>query len=329
MQALVTGADGLLGTHLVRKLLDRGVRVRAFLHPRSDSCTLDGLDIERCPGDLLGDPAPLREAVEGCDRVFHCAAVTDLWADRRIVWNVNLEGTRRLLDACAQAGTGRLVHVGSGSSFAFGPMDRPGDETGPYPDAYRGIPYMESKFEAMGEVLRQVRDRGLDAVVVAPTFLLGRYDFRPSSGELIRQFITRRIPFTSPGGRNFAYAGDVAEALLAAADHGRPGRCYLAGGENLSYLDFFTRVARIQGGLRPPRLALPASALLAAGAAGSAYARLTGRPAALNLTVARLSLLETYYSSARAVDELGMPCTPVDTAIAESIQSLKEYGHIH
>ena len=328
MQVLVTGADGLLGSHLVRVLLERGDSVRVLVHPDSASPTLEGLPLDRRAADLLSADDFLFEAVRGCRVVFHCAAVTDLRASRELVWKVNFDGTRRLLDACVRARVPRVVHTGSASSFGFGSLGNPGNEGHPFPPAYRGLAYMESKRRAADLLQSYVKSGALEVVTVAPTFLLGAYDWRPSSGELIRQFVRRGFPFVSPGGRNFVYAGDAARLLAAAAERGRNGEDYIAGGHNLSYLDFFARVARIHGGVRPPRWVLPPSLILAAGWWGSVLSRISGKPAVLDTTLARLSLYGTYYSAEKAVRELGLGRTPIDAAISESILSLREYGHL-
>lgn len=325
---LVIGADGLLGSHLVRRLIEHDHSVRVLVHPQSRSPTLDGLPVQVTRADLLSDDECLERAVRGCRHVFHCAAITDPWSSPELTWKVNLEGTRKVIVACLAMGIERLVFTGSASTFQFGPPERPGDESGSFPQQYRGIAYMESKHAATRLVLDAVRQRGLDAVVVAPTFLLGDLDWRPSSGELIRQFIKRRLLFTSPGGRSFACAADVAEALLAAAERGRRGECYIAGGRNLSYLEFFGLVARIAGGVRPPRVVLPASVVVASGAVGSLVGRLASRKPALDLMTARLSIHGSYYSSAKAIGELGMPQTATEIAIEQSIRSLRNYGHL-
>lgn len=325
--ALVTGADGLLGSHLVRRLLEGGISVRAAIEPKSDSPALKGLEVDQRACDLLADNGGLDEAMAGCDCVFHCAAITDMWADPEVAWKVNLEGTRKVLDACLKNGTRRLVHTGTASSFAFGPVDQPGDETGAFSPVYRGTPYMESKHQAMKLVFEYTKDRGFDAVVIAPTFLLGAFDYRPSGGELIRQFIKRGLKYVSSGGRNFAYAGDVAGAAVLALEKGKTGAAYITGGENLTYMDFFTRVARIAG-VEPPRKVMPKTLIMVAGAAGSAYARVTGKRAMINLKMAKFSCYNTYYSSRKAAAELGMTFIPIETAIEESIESLREYGHV-
>lgn len=327
MKVLVTGADGLLGSSLVRELLEQGHSTRVLVQPASKSPTLKGLALERICANLPEDEAVLRAAVTGCDGVFHCAAITNQRAPAQLTWRINCEGAQKILDACLQAGVSKLVFVGSASSFQFGPIDRPGNESGGFPREYRGVTYMESKHKAMGLVLDYVRQNGLNAVVVCPTFMIGPYDAWPSSGELIRQFISRRLRTVTGGGRNFAHPRDVARAMVAALERGRSGECYILGGVNLTYMDFFTKVARIAG-LTPPRIVLPRAVVLAGGSAGSLYERISGKRALINLNLARLSLLGTYYSPAKAIKELGLAQTPIDIAIEESIRSLKEYGHL-
>lgn len=328
MKVLVTGADGLLGANLVRALRVVGYDVRAFVQRSGTARTLQGLDIEILRGDLLDeDTSVLTRALRGCEAVFHCAGLTNMRAPDGLMWRVNVDGTKRVVDASMRAGVRRFIHTGSASSLQFGSMEAPGDEGGGFPPVYRGVAYAESKAEASKYVLDCVARAHLDALIVAPTFMLGPFDERPSSGELIRQFVVRRMRFTSPGGRNFAYVGDVAWAMVNALQRGRTGETYVLGGTNLSYREFFSLVARAVG-KNPPRAVLPRAMVLAAGCAGSGAQSITRRPATLNRTMARLACEETYYDSSKAIDELAMPQTPVEQAIDESVRSLREYGHL-
>jgi len=323
---LVTGADGLLGSHITRKLLDGGFAVRVLVQPGSKSPTLDGLPVERVTGDILSGES-LEGAVKGCGHVFHCAAITDMWADKELTWRVNLDGTRNVLDACVREGVGRLVFIGSASSFQFGTLENPGDESGPFPEDYRGQAYSESKHKAMDLVREYVAEKGLDAVVVAPTFMIGSYDYRPSGGELIMQYIKRGMRYVSSGGRNFVHARDAADAAVKALELGRTGEVYIAGNINLTYFDFFSRTAEIAGAA-PPKWVLPNAVVLAVGAAGSAYRAVSRRPALIDLRIARLSICTTYYNPGKAISELGMETTPIEVAIEESVESLRQYGHL-
>lgn len=324
---LVTGADGLLGSNLVRELLKEGFSVRALIQPGSKSPTLENLPIEKLSGDLLSQDNTLEQAMTDIEAVFHCAAITNMWAKPELVFQVNLGGTRRVLDSCLLKGVKKLIFVGSASSFQFGSLQNPGDERGGFPVEYQGMPYMESKHQAMNLVKKYVKEKGIDAVIVAPTFMLGAYDWGPSSGELIRQFIKRGLKRVSPGGRNFVYVKDIAKAMISALSRAKTGEAYILGGHNLTYLDFFQKVAKLAG-VTPPKGEIKSGLVILAGLAGSAWGKISRKPAQLNLKMARMACLGTYYTPAKAIRELGMTQTPIETAIAESLQSLKEYGHL-
>jgi dihydroflavonol-4-reductase len=326
-KVLVTGADGLLGSNVVRELLEQGHRVRVLVQPGSLSPALKGLPIRVITGDLLYDLEELQKAVSGCDTVIHCAALTSFSANPDLVQRVNVEGTKNIMDACLDRGVGRFIHVGSASSFQFGSLEDPGTEEGDFPEVYERITYMRSKYEAMNLVKKYVQSYDLDAVIVAPTFMFGPHDARPSSGEMIRQFIIRNMVVTSPGGRNFVHVRDVARAIVAAQEKGRRGESYILGGENLSYLDFFSIAAKITG-KKPPRAAVPKFIVIAGGMAATAYQGLAGKRLVFNLSIAVSGSLQAYYSSNKAERELGLTHTPIEKAIGESIQSLVDYGHL-
>ena len=111
-KVLVIGGDGLLGSHLVRKLIEQDYQVRVFIQPQSHSPTLDHLPIERVTGDLLSDNGDVEQAMADCRYVFHCAAITDLWASPDITWKVNLEGTRKVLEGCLSNRVKRFIGLG-------------------------------------------------------------------------------------------------------------------------------------------------------------------------------------------------------------------------
>lgn len=331
MTTLVTGADGLLGSHLVRELIKRGEKVRALVQPGSQSPTLTGLDLETVGGDLA-DVASLRLALTDVDRVIHAAALTNQFAPDQLHWAVNFEGTRALTDAVRDTTPGcRFVLVGSASTVAFGTKEMPGDESGGFPAEYSGIAYMESKHAAMEHVRGLVADGALDATIVAPTFLLGDHDWRPSSGELLLEYLRRGVPVAPPGGRNFVGAADAAVGIANALDRGAAGETTLLAGHNLSYEEFFTLVSR-SAGVSPPRGVLPVGAVLAAGSAADRYAaiskRLGRQPPRFSRTFARLSVLDCYYDNAKAVRELDLPVTPIESSILASFRSLRAFGHL-
>lgn len=325
-RVLLTGADGMLGSYVARELLARQYAVRAFVLPGSASPTLDGLPLEIVRGDLTRENE-VAQAVKGCRYVIHCAAIVDLRGPKELVWKVNLDGARHVLEACRAAKVKRLVYVGSASSFQFGSRENPPAECGAFPEPYRGVPYMESKYQATVMVRDFARRTGLAAIMVAPTFLVGGFNYLPGSSNLLRGIVDGSLRVASHGGRCFAYAGDVATAIVNALRKGRLGECYFLGGENLTYMEFLTKVARVAG-KRPPRLTVPRIGVRLLGWGADLLEATTGRQLQLNGLIARLSLFSTFYSSAKAIRELDMPQTPIETAIRDSIRGLIEYGHL-
>ncbi len=311
---LLTGADGFLGANLARALLGRGFRVRALLQPGRKVGTLDGLPVEEFRADLA-DAATLARVVEGSSAVVHTVASTAVWPSRdprqRLL---NRDLALALATSAREAGVRRFVHVGTANSFAAGTKEAPGDERGAYDAGRFGLDYQDSKREAQ-ERLLELNGDGFEVVVANPTFMFGPFDTKPGSGELLIQVARGKVPGSAPGGRCFADVRDVAAGIVSALERGRPGECYILGGENLSYAEAFALIARLCG-TRPPRLRLPAAAVLAFGAFGSAVAALTGVAPKVSLPMARISCEGQYYCSAKAIAELGYVIRPVAEGIA-------------
>jgi dihydroflavonol-4-reductase len=327
MVVLVTGADGFLGSNLVRELLSRGHTVRAFLEPGRNTGTLDGLPVEEARGDLLREDDLVR-AARGCAALIHTAASTCTWPNRApSLQRINVEGTASVIRAVRRAGVARLVHVSSASALGAGSRENPGTETTPYGNAGFGIGYVDTKHRTQQLVLQAVRAEGLPAVVVAPTFMLGPYDSKPGSGSMIVALYKRKIPVIPPGGKNYVSVKDVAFALAAALDRGRIGECYIAGHENLSYREAFGLIAETIG-VRPPRLELPAAAVKAVGALGSLAGALLRADPGLTYPMARIACDGQYFCATKAVRELGLPQTPVRQAVREAFEWFRDHGYL-
>ena len=198
MKILVTGADGLLGNNLVRELLSRNHEVSVLLLPNSPAHTLDQLDIERFYGNIL-KPEDIEKAIQGCDAVIHAAANTNIWPTRSaIIRKVNIDGTKNIINAALKANIKRMIYIGTANSFGFGSKQRPGHEKLPYASDKYGVDYMDSKLEAQKLVLKAVKDQGLPAITVNPTFMLGPYDTKPSAGALILAIYEAKSPGFCP-----------------------------------------------------------------------------------------------------------------------------------
>jgi dihydroflavonol-4-reductase len=321
--ALVTGAAGFIGSHVVRLLSADGHKVRALHLPGENLANLEGLDCEKLPGDVT-DPQAMRRAVMGCDWVFHLAAIYALWTrDPARLWQVNVNGTRTVLEAARDAGVERVVHT---SSIArFGGQGRHADgrvrlatEESPFALGPTGDLYSRSKAEAHELALSFARD--LDVVVVAPCGPIGPGDIGPTpTGRLLTSLLKLPAVVVTDTVTNFAHVRDMARGHILAAERGRSGECYLLGCENLSLAELAGR-ALLQLGVKKSIWVAPLRlARLAAQAAVSA-AELTGQ--APLITPAAVAIAERGLAAdcQKAVRELGLPQTSIDEALGEALR---------
>jgi len=323
-RVLVTGATGLIGNNLVRELLARGDAVRVLVREGADPRALGGLAVERRHGDVR-DAAAVGGAAQGVDIVYHVAGKVAIgWRGLDALREVNVGGTEVVARA-ARAGGARLVHVSSVDALGFGTRARPADEHAP-PDGRIVVPYVITKREAEGVVREEVA-RGLDAVIVNPVFVLGPWDWKPSSGRLLLAVARGAARLAPGGGNDFCHAADVAAGLVAAAERGRRGERYILGGEALSYREAFARFAEVTGGPAPVALA-PAPLVWALGWAGTAFGVVTGSEPALNAGSAVLGCLAHHFDDRKAREELGYGSRPAQEAAADAWAWMTAHGYV-
>ncbi|HEX2388820.1 MAG TPA: SDR family oxidoreductase [Solirubrobacterales bacterium] len=318
-KTLVTGATGLLGSHLVRALVDRGDDLRLLIRRDSDTAALEGVEFERVTGDIT-DRRSVRRAVEGVDRVFHLAAKSSLeTGDSDRTFEVNVGGTRLIVAEALAAGVERFVHTSSVAAIGPAPAGGRTDETQQFTIGHLGIAYANSKHEAEAEVLHGAA-QGLDAVIVNPTFTLG-----PSSGnvtsmsiEVVRRFLQRRIPAYVDGGLNVVDVRDVAAGEILADEKGRSGERYILGGRNFTMQRLFADLSRISGVPVPP---LRLSPRLAVG--GAQVSEMLGLGLGLSVEQTRGAALWWTYSPAKAKRELGFSPRPHEETLEATLEMTK------
>ncbi len=254
MLATVTGASGFVGGNLARELLARGISVRAA--DREPGPALEGLDVEFVAVDVL-EPDSLRAAFAGTDVVFHLAAVISISGDPTgIVRRVNVEGPANAAAAALEQGVRRFVHCSSVHTFDLERCGPSLDERGPRSVADHCPAYDLSK-QAGEAAVREVVARGLDAVIVNPTGVIGPFDYGPSRmGLTIKMLRSRKIPVNLGGGFDFVDVRDVAAGMLGAMERGRTGESYLLSGTRVSVKELGVLVSEASG-VKPPRLDVP------------------------------------------------------------------------
>lgn len=295
---LITGATGLVGSHVARELVARGDRVRATVRTGSIVEQIEALDIERARCDIL-DRQAVRRAMRGVTRVFHVAGLTSLRAKPDTLYRVNVDGTRIVLEEALRAGVERVVYTSSVAAIGPAPRGRTADERQVFRAGHYGLGYVNSKHEAECEALR-IGAHGLPVVVVNPAHVLGTGDVYRSSTMLVRRFLRRQIPAFVDGALNLVDAEDVARGHLLADERGVPGERYILGNRNFTLDRLFSDLSRLSG-VEPPAMRLPLPAALRLAAAAE---RLPGTPL-LTVAEVRAASLWWAFRSTKAKRELG------------------------
>ena len=319
MTTLLTGANGFVGSALARELLEQGRQVRALVRPGSDRRNLERLDLEPVEGDLT-DAGSLKRVVTGCTSLFHVAADYRLWIpDPERVYRTNVDGTRELLRAAADAGVDRIVYTSSVAALGINRDRSPADETTPVGLADMVGHYKRSKFLAEQAVRELFEQQGLPVVIVNPSTPIGPRDVKPTpTGRIIVDTLRKKMPAYVDTGLNIAHVDDVARGHLLAFERGEPGRRYILGGENLS-LHAILGIICDYAHLAPPRVRLPHNAVYPFAWLAQQWARVSGKAPFATVDGVKMAKKFMYFSCARAQRELGYTPRPARHAIEDAV----------
>lgn len=328
MKVLVTGATGFIGSNVVKELLKRNYKVRIFLRKKAITKNVEGLNVEVKYGDILDDDS-LKRAMEGCDYIIHCASLYSFWYPASdFVYRVNVDGTRNVLKFALQFGVRRVVFTSTamthGISYEEGDVR---DERSDYNLNEGEDAYVHSKYLAE-RVCAEYVEKGLDVVIVNPTFPLGEGDIRPSPmGFVFLSFLNGESFGSLKGGANFVNVKDVAVGHILALERGRAGEKYILGGENMRFSEFFDRILIT---LRLPfkRRSLPSffGRLKALKEELKTIFRMGSPP--LTLSTYKLWNYFLFYSSDKSIKELTYNPGAVDEGIVEGAKWFLENGYI-
>jgi dihydroflavonol-4-reductase len=327
MKTLVTGGTGFVGANVVRALLQRGCEVRALVRPRSDTRNLATLDLELVAGDLR-DRRSLEAALEGCDTLYHVAAMYTLWAaNPQEVYDSNVTGTANLLAAADKAGVQKIVYTSSVATVGLPKDGTPGTEDVPLHAKDLVSHYKRSKYLAEQEVLKYAQ-RGVPVVIVNPSFPVGPWDVKPTpSGQIIVNFLRGKIPAYVNTGLNVVDVEDVAAGHIMAAEKGRVGERYILGYANLTLPELFQLLERVSG-VKAPRLRLPYGCAYLSACVSEVVARMiTHKAPFVTLAGVKLSRKRMFFDAAKAVRELGFPQTPAVEALSKAVRWFREHGY--
>jgi Nucleoside-diphosphate-sugar epimerases len=319
----VTGATGHIGNVLVRKLLARGEIVRAIVPPFEDIKPLEGLKVEILECDIRNVDS-LIKAFHGVDIVYHLAGiVTILSGNDDFLYEVNVKGTKNVVDACLKNNVKRLVYASSVHALKEPPHGTAIDETCGYDAECTMGSYGKSKTLASIEVLKGI-DKGLDAVLVCPSGVIGPYDYRISQmGHLFINFMKGNLKAGVDGAYDFVDVRDVAEGLILACENGKRGESYVLSGEQISVQDLFFELEKITG-MNAPSLKVPLWLVRCVSKVSPLYYKFTGKePLFTSYSIDVLSS-NSKISYVKACNEIEYSPRPIRKSIKDSVEWIKE-----
>jgi dihydroflavonol-4-reductase len=327
MKVLVTGATGFVGAAVARAVAATGADVRVLVRQDSELGNLDGLPVEHVHGDLR-NPASLRHALAGCRQLYHVAAHYALWAkDPSIFYDINVTGTRLLMEAARNAGLERIVYTSTIGAIGLPEGGGLGTEQTPVSLAQMAGDYKRSKYLAEQEVLTFAR-AGLPVVIVNPSAPVGERDIKPTpTGQMIVDFMKGRMPAYIETGMNLIDVDDVATGHVRAMERGRVGERYILGNKNLMLREIFEKLSALTG-VPAPTIKLPRLAILPLAYANTWIADyVTHRPPRIPLEGVKMAKYRMHYDCSKAVRELGLPQPPIEIALEKAVKWFRDHGY--
>lgn len=322
---VVTGAPGHLGNNLVRLLLHDGYQVRCMVLRGESLIPLQGLDVEIVEGDVR-DPASLDRAFTGADVVYHLASVISLTPGHSdLLEQVNVRGARHVAEACLKGGVRRLAYTSSIHALVEPPHGSVIDESAPCDPSRIRMEYSRSKASATLEVM-DVAGKGLDAVVLYPTGIIGPFDFKPSEmGQVVLDYVRGKIPARIAGGYDFVDVRDVARGHILAAEKGTAGNGYILSGEWISVDDIMAELSSVAQ-VSTPRVRVPlALARVVAFVSTLLGATFKTKPL-LNTDALGTLMSNSLVSCEKSKRELGYAARPVRESLRDTVDWFRQVG---
>lgn len=328
MTVLVTGATGFVGSAVARALLAQGETVRVLARPNSDRKNLSGLDVTVVEGDL-NEPASLLPAMSGCSAVFHVAADYRLWTRKPDdMVRTNVQGSVAVIEAALTAGVERIIYTSSVAVLGINADGSPGDENTAVGLGDMIGAYKRSKFLAEQAVRGLIEEKGAPVVIVNPSTPVGPYDIKPTpTGRMIVEAAAGRMPAFVDTGLNVVHVDDVAAGHLLAWRKGVVGERYVLGGENMPLAEILGEIAGICG-RKPPTIRIPHGAIMPIAHLAELWTRVTGGSEPfVTVDGVKMARKKMYFSSDKAIRELGYQIRPAHDAFVDAIAWFRERGY--
>ncbi len=327
MKVLVTGATGFIGFFVAKLLTEKGLHVKALVREGSSTSSLASLGVETVSGDVR-DIDSVRRALRDCRQVYHLAADYRLWVpDPQTMYEINVRGTKNVMEASLAHGAEKVVYTSTVGVLATSSDGKPANEETASSIRDMVGHYKRSKFIAEKEVFRFI-EQGAPITIVNPSTPIGPMDRKPTpTGKMIVDFMNGALPAYLDTGLNFVDVEDVAAGHWLAAEKGKTGQKYILGNRNLSLREFLESLAAITG-RKAPKVRLPYLPVLLAAYVDETLSALRGTSPRIPVTGVKMARKYMYYDCSKAVRELGMPQSPVESAIERAVNWFRESGFV-
>jgi len=322
---LVLGATGFIGSAVMRELLKDGEDVKVVVRKSSSTKNVDSFDVERVYADML-DTASMKKAMEGCDTLYFTAAYFNHWApDAKKPYEINVGGTKATLQAALEAGLEKVVYTSTNNTI--GPHGEPVNEEAEFNQWKIKDHYSLSKYFAEIEAYKYGA-RGVPIVIVNPTFVIGTNDIRPTpSGRMIIDVASGKEELYTDARTNVVDVDDVARGEILAAKKGRVGERYILGNTNVNITDFYRLISKVAG-VEPPKIKVSYPLALLAGHMFTTIAAITKKEPFVTAGEVQIGHMGEWYDCSKAVNELGMPQTPLEETLHKAINWFRENGYL-
>lgn len=311
----VTGANSLLGVNTILVLLDQGFQVKGLLRDKNKFIDYNHKNLELIEGDILNKNL-LRKHLHDCEYIIHVAAATDPNLSKYSDFEkVNVRGTMNIIDTAILTNLKRFIYVSTSNVFGYGSLQNLGNESKQMMSPFINAFYSKSKKEAHDYVLTKKNE--IEVVIVSPSFMIGPYDSKPSSGRIILMGLNKKIVLCPPGGKNFVCVKDVSNGIIKALEKGLNGEAYLLSNENLSFKEFF-KILRKQTDSKLIIITIPKVVLILIGYLGD-IVNLFGIKSKYSSQNMKILCIRNYYSNNKAKNSLGVQFNPIEEGISEAI----------
>lgn len=329
-KVLITGATGFIGNHVTRLCLEKGEDVRVMVMPGEDRSPLDGMDVEFVEGNLL-DKASLRPALEGIEQLYHLAALFAIWTrDPDLHYKINVQGCENFLRAAMDAGVGKVVFTSSIAAIGAGKNGERSTEDTQFDSWHFASEYILSKFISHQMVKGLVME-GLPATMVLPGLPFGPGDRAPTpTGTMIIAALKGEMNNYWVGGVTAVDVRDVAMGHVLAMEKGRIGESYILSNKdgNMTNKEFLDLVGRETGVTKIASKEVSHKLMLRVARVAEFWSKITGKKPITTYKNTMYALQHFYTDPSKAIDELGLPQTPIETAVRDAAEWFRANGYV-